>query len=174
LFGKSVTGYAGDSIVFVGNTDREEAPGRKIFENLLLVTDWTHKEIDMLRKLSIEKASTHEFIRCWPEDTLGDIHKKICEHNSIVVMDSNGCLQGIISRKDVVGVIISHSEWKDIPVSKIMNRKILYIPNNVSLADAAEIMLKTNIHQLVVTGSPEGGSVAIGMVTLQDILKNAI
>jgi signal-transduction protein with cAMP-binding, CBS, and nucleotidyltransferase domain len=128
----------------------------------------------MLRNISIEKASTHEFIRCWSEDTLGDIHEKICKHNSIVVMDSNGCLHGIISRKDVVRIIISHSKWKDIPVSKIMNKKILYIPSHVSLAEAAETMLKSNIHQLVVTGPPEGGSVAIGMVTLQDILKNAV
>ena len=55
-----------------------------------------------------------------------------------------------------------------------MTKKVLYIPSHVSLAEAAETMLESDIHQLVITGPPEGGSVAIGIVTLQDVLKNAV
>ena len=68
----------------------------------------------------------------------------------------------------------ARSDWKEIPVSEIMTRKVLYIPNHVSLAEVAETMLQADIHQLVVVGPPEGGSVAIGIITLQDVLNNAI
>ncbi|MFC1945573.1 CBS domain-containing protein [Chloroflexota bacterium] len=48
-----------------------------------------------------------------------------------------------------------------------------HVPNHITLAEAAEIMLGDDIHQLVITGPPEGGSVAVGIVTLQDVLQNA-
>ena len=87
----------------------------------------------MLRKISIVKASTHPLIRAWPEDTLGDIYQKLCKHNSVVVVDATGLFLGIISRKDAVKVILTRSDWKDIPVSEIMTRKVLYVPSHVSL-----------------------------------------
>jgi len=128
----------------------------------------------MLKKISITKASTHPLIKAWPDDTLGDIYEKLCKNNSVVVVDTTGHFQGIISRKDAIKAILTRSDWKDIPVSEIMTRKVLYVPSHVSLAEAAETMLTADIHQLVVVGPPEGGSVALGIITLQDVLKNAI
>ena len=92
----------------------------------------------------------------------------------MVVVDTTGHFQGIISRKDAVKTILTRSDWKDTPVSEIMTREILYIPNHVSLTEAAETMMEADIHQLVVVGPPEGGSVALGIITLQDVLNNAI
>ena len=128
----------------------------------------------MVRKINIDKASTHLLITARPYDTLGGIYEKLCEHNSVVVVDASGQFQGIVSRTDAVKVILTRSDWKDVVVSEIMARKVLYIPNHVSLAEAAEVMLQADIHQLVVVGPPEGGSVAIGIITLQDVLRNAI
>jgi len=128
----------------------------------------------MLRKISISKAAIHPLVKAWPDDTLGDIHEKLCQHNSVVVVDNVGHFQGIISRKDVVGQILDRPDWKGIPVAEVMTRKVLHVPNHVPLAEAARIMLDADIHQLVVTGPPEGGAVAIGIVTLQDVVRNAI
>jgi len=128
----------------------------------------------MLRKINIFKASTHPLIEAHPGDTLGDIYEKLCEHNSVVVVDTSGNFHGIVSRKDAVRTILSRDDWKDIPVSEIMTKKVLYIPSHVDLAEAAQTMLDADIHQLVITGPPEGGSVAVGIITLQDILKNAV
>jgi len=99
----------------------------------------------MLRKISIAKASIHPLIKAWPDDALGDIHEKLCKHNSVVVVDTTGHFQGIISRKDVVKAIITRSDWKDIPVDEVMTKKILYVPSHVSLAEAVEIMLEADI-----------------------------
>jgi len=128
----------------------------------------------MLRKINIANASTHALIKAWPDDTLGDIYEKLCNNNSVVVVDTTGHFQGIVSRKDAVKAVLTRSDWKDIPVSEIMTKEVLYIPNHISLAEAAETMLKADIHQLVVVGPPEGGSVSIGIITLQDVLKNTV
>ena len=127
----------------------------------------------MLRKTTIFKAATHDLIEAHPHDTLGDAHKKFCEHNAVVVVNPEGDFLGIVTRKDAVEVILTRADWKDVPLREIMTHKVLHIPNHVSLAEAAEIMLEEDVHQLVVTGPPEGGSVAVGIVTLEDILKNA-
>ena len=127
----------------------------------------------MLIKINIYNASTHALIHAHPDDTMGDIHKKLCEHNTVIVIDAEGKFLGIISRKDAVKVMLDRTDWNDIPVSDVMTKDVLYIPNHVSLAEAAETMLEADIHQLVITGPPEGGSVAVGIVTLQDVLKNA-
>jgi len=128
----------------------------------------------MLQKITIFKASTHPLIEAHPEDTLGDVYQKLCENNAVVIVDTNGSFQGIVSRKDAVKAILARDDWKSIPVSEIMTKKVLYIPSHVSLAEAAETMLEADIHQLVITGPPEGGSVAVGIVTLQDALKNIV
>jgi len=128
----------------------------------------------MLRNISIARAVIHTLVKAWPDDTLGDIHEKLCKHNSVVVVDNVGHFQGIISRKDVVRETLSRPEWKQIPVAEVMTTRVLYVPNHVSLAEAAKIMIDADIHQLVVTGPPEGGAVAIGILTLEDVVKDAI
>ena len=128
----------------------------------------------MLRKISIFKASTHALVEAHSHDTLGDIHEKLCVNNAVVVVNPEGNFLGIITRKDAVKTILDRTDWKDIPVREIMTTEVLHIPNHVSLAEAAEAMLKDDIHQLVITGPPEGGSVAVGIVTLQDVLNNAV
>lgn len=128
----------------------------------------------MLRKISIFKASTHKLIEARPHDTLGDIHEKLCDHNAVVVVIPEGDFMGIVTRKDAIEAILARADWKDIPLREIMTTKVLHIPNHLSLAEAAEIMLEEDIHQLVITGPPEGGSAAVGIVTLKDIMNNAV
>ena len=128
----------------------------------------------MLRKKTIFDASTHALVHAHPGDTLGDIHWKLCQHNAVVIINAEGNFLGIISRKDAVRAILDQANWRDVPVGDIMTRDVLHIPNHVTLAEAADIMLKDDIHQLVVTGPPEGGSFAVGIITLQDVLNNAV
>jgi signal-transduction protein with cAMP-binding, CBS, and nucleotidyltransferase domain len=128
----------------------------------------------MLRKKSISKVALHPLIKAWPDDTLGDIHEKLCKHNSVVVVDTAGQFKGIICRKDIVREMLSRPDWKEIPVTEVMITKVLYVPNHVSLAEGAKDMLDADIHQLVVTGPPEGGSVPIGILTLGEVVRNAI
>lgn len=70
--------------------------------------------------------------------------------------------------------MLSRPDWKEIPVAEVMTKKVLYVPNHVSLAEAAKDMLDADIHQLVVIGPPEGGSVPIGILTLGEVVRNAI
>jgi signal-transduction protein with cAMP-binding, CBS, and nucleotidyltransferase domain len=133
-----------------------------------------NRRYGMLRKISISNVALHPLIKALPDDTLGDIHSKLGQHNSVVVVDTTGHFKGIICRKDMVRKMLSEPDWKRIPVTEVMITKVLYVPNHVSLAVAAKDMLDADIHQLVVTGPPEGGSVPIGILTLGEVVRNAI
>ena len=128
----------------------------------------------MLRDIRLLKASTHVLILARPGETLGEVHGRLCDHNAVVVVDPEGRLQGIVTRKNALRAILARPDWKTIPVQELMVREVLHVPNHVTLAEAAEVMLGADVHQLVITGPPEGGAVAIGIVTLQDVLKNAV
>jgi signal-transduction protein with cAMP-binding, CBS, and nucleotidyltransferase domain len=127
----------------------------------------------VLQTTRLLKASTHALIQARAGETLGQIHGRLCDSNAVVVVDPEGKLQGIVTRINAVRAILDRPDWKDIPVRELMVTDVLHVPNHVTLAEAAEAMLKADVHQLVITGPPEGGSVAIGIVTLQDVLKNA-
>jgi signal-transduction protein with cAMP-binding, CBS, and nucleotidyltransferase domain len=133
-----------------------------------------NRRYGMLRKISISNVALHPLIKALPDDTLGDIHSKLGQHNSVVVVDTTGHFKGIICRKDIVRKMLSEPDWKRIPVTEVMITKVLYVPNHVSLAVAAKDMLDADIHQLVVTGPPEGGSVPIGILTLGEVVRNAM
>ena len=128
----------------------------------------------MLRKISISNVALHPLIKALSDDALGDIHSKLAQHNSVIVVDTTGHFKGIICRKDIVRKMLSEPDWQRIPVTEVMITKVLYVPNHVSLAEAAKDMLEADIHQLVVTGPPEGGSVPIGILTLGEVVRNAI
>ncbi len=128
----------------------------------------------MLEKMSIEKASIHTLVKALPGDALADVYPKLCQHNSVVVTDTDGHLEGIVSRNDLIGAILDHADaWRELKVSDIMTREVKYVPYHLSLAEAARLMLRADIHQLVVVGPPEGGSVARGVLTLEDVLNHA-
>lgn len=127
-----------------------------------------------MRNIRLLKASTHVLILARPGETLGEIHGRLCDNNAVVIVDADGRLKGIVTRLNAVKAILERPDWKDIPVQELMVKDVLHVPNHVTLAEAAEVMLRADIHQLVITGPPEGGSVAIGIVTLQDVLKNAV
>ena len=114
-----------------------------------------------IAEVGIPKARLHPLVKARPDNTLGDIHPALCMHNSVVVLDTAGHLKGIVCRKDAVREILTRSDWKGIPLAEIMTTNVLYVPNHVSLAEAAKTMLESDIHQLVVTGPAEGGKIVM-------------
>jgi CBS domain-containing protein len=128
----------------------------------------------VLKTRSIIEASTHALIQAHPEDTLVDVNPKLSEHNAVIVIGQGGELVGIVTRKDAIRTMMSSMDWRIVRVHEIMTREVLHVPNHVTLAEAANVMLEADIHQLVITGPSEGGGVPVGIITLQDLIRNAV
>lgn len=85
--------------------------------------------------------------------------------NAVPVMKENGEITGIITSSDIVSI---HDET--LCVADVMSSKVHVCAKNSRIQDAGKIMLKHNIHHLIVM---EDGNV-IGMLSSMDIIKALI
>ena len=82
--------------------------------------------------------------------------------NAVPVLEEDGTITGIISTSDVAKC---HDENEI--VQNLMSDRVHIVLKNNRIQDAAAIMVKNNVHHLVVM---EDGKV-IGMVSSMDIMK---
>ena len=82
--------------------------------------------------------------------------------NALPVLEEDGTITGIVSSSDVAKC---HDENE--LVQNIMSNRVHIVVKNNRVKDAAAIMVKNNVHHLVVM---EDGKV-VGMVSSMDIIK---
>lgn len=103
-------------------------------------------------------------------DGLAEVVKKLVAHNvgALPVIDEVGKVQGIITLRDMVGLMGTSSEPMGVTVSEIMTNKITSAGINSTMADAARLMSDMRIRRLPVVSS-EGE--ILGLVTNKDVLR---
>ena len=103
-------------------------------------------------------------------DGLSEVVKKLIAHNigALPVIDEMGVVQGIITLRDVVGLLGTGSEPLNVAVSEIMTMQMTKIDQDATMVDAVKLMSNLRIRRLPVL-SPEG--VLIGMVTNRDVMR---
>lgn len=103
-------------------------------------------------------------------DGLAEVVKKLIAHNvgALPVIDEVGRVQGIITLRDVVGLLGTGSEPLGVSVSEIMTNKISSAGIQDTMADAVRSMSEMRIRRLPVV-SPERE--VLGLVTNKDVLR---
>ena len=104
-------------------------------------------------------------------DGLEEVAKKLITHNigALPVVDEMGMVQGIITLRDLVGLLGTGSEPLGVKVSEIMTRKITTINADASLAEAVHLMSESRVRRLPIF-SPNT-TIPLGMLTNKDILR---
>jgi len=82
--------------------------------------------------------------------------------NAIPVLEEDGTITGIISTSDIAKC---HDENEI--VQNIMSDRIHIVKKNNRVQDAAGIMVKNNVHHLVVMDNAQ----VVGMISSMDIMK---
>ena len=103
-------------------------------------------------------------------DGLSEVVKKLIAHNigALPVVEEKGVVQGIITLRDLVGLLGTGSEPLNAKVSEIMTKKVRSVGPESTIADAARLMSEIRVRRLpVVSDSGE----LIGMLSSKDILK---
>jgi CBS domain-containing protein len=85
---------------------------------------------------------------------------------SVLVIDDDGKPLGIFTERDLVRVV-AENLGLDIPLSKVMSRKLITANTSESIVSAAMKMIENNIRHLPVI---EEGR-AVGMVSIRDIVR---
>lgn len=85
---------------------------------------------------------------------------------SVVVVDENGELEGILTRTDFVAIVAGQKPKDQTPVSKYMTTDVITGEAGESIREAADRMVTYGIHHLPVVDEEEG---VIGIVTTTDL-----
>lgn len=103
-------------------------------------------------------------------DGLAEVVKKLIAHNvgALPVIDELGTVQGIITLRDVVGLLGTGSEPLGVSVSEIMTRKVTTTGRDATMNEAVKLMSDMRIRRLPIVSS-EGE--VLGLVTNKDVLK---
>ena len=88
---------------------------------------------------------------------------------SIIVVNSKGRLRGILTRRDLLRLAGRPVE-KTMVVSQLINRKLLTTDINSSLQEAADLMIQTHRHRVIVVDQEDPESFPLGVISSMDIV----
>lgn len=104
-------------------------------------------------------------------DGLSEVAKKLVSHNigALPVVDERGSVQGIITLRDLVGLLGTGSEPLDVLVSELATRELLTIEQEKTMAEAAHLMYRGRVRRLPVC--TDRSKPFDGMLTNKDLLR---
>lgn len=132
---------------------------------------------EALSSLVMESATPRDPVRCLtafdpvtiePRATLGEASKAMCESmcGCLLVEQRDGQL-AVVTERDIVRGLADHGldagDW----VTDVMTRDVVTVPADMSIADAAQVMIDAGIRHLVVEDQANS---RIGVVSVRDIL----
>jgi PAS domain S-box-containing protein len=136
-------------------------------------------ETDMLRRVArngkhfyqtkLEQIMSYSVKSVFPDMSVleaSEIMGEMCIKRLPIL--EQGKLVGIVTQTDLVRALTSYGLWRD--VSEIMSRNVAVIPDDATVAEAAELMTLRKISCIVVL---DGGEAA-GVLTQKDMIKRVV
>jgi CBS domain-containing protein len=110
-----------------------------------------------------------------PDEPLCKVLKMLNDRRigALLVIDGKGCLQGVISERDVLRTAYrTKGKMCDIPVRKIMTprKKLVTAGKEDSISDLMATMTKNRVRHVPIL---DGGKV-IGILSIGDVVKNLL
>ena len=105
-----------------------------------------------------------------PENTLKQMADEMLAKKigSLLVIDKEGTLVGIISERDFLTIVGEHTkDWEDITVSDVMTKEVVTAAPEDTLEQVMSIMTEHHIRHIPVMGNDE----IVGVLALGDIIN---
>ena len=104
------------------------------------------------------------------DDSVADAMKKMLDRRltSLIVEEEGGATHGILTRKDIIGKIISdRKDPRKVKVCEIMSKPLLIVSPDLDTKYIARLMAQTNVRRF---GVIEDGKL-IGVISNSDVLR---
>jgi CBS domain-containing protein len=117
--------------------------------------------------MRIADVMRREFITVAPEDTLGEVARQMVDKSmGAVIVKDYGRLIGILTERDMLGAMAARVHTSEARVRQWMTPDPVTITPDVSLDEAAQIMLDNGFRHLPVME----GSTVVGYVSLRRVV----
>ncbi|WP_142859928.1 CBS domain-containing protein [Salinigranum halophilum] len=103
-----------------------------------------------------------------PNATLGEAAAQLLEHNigSVVVVDDDGHLEGILTATDFVRLAAEDAVASDVRVEEYMSTDVVTTTANDPITSVADTMIDNRFHHVPVVDDEEG---VVGIITTTDL-----
>ena len=121
----------------------------------------------------VTKLSKRECFTLSEHDTLKSASEKLQKHNigAMPVLDKqNNEVIGIVSERDLARFIFRDEFKNDLPITKIMTKKIITCNLNTSVTELMEIITQNKIRHIPIV---EGKKI-LGIVSVGDVVNHVI
>lgn len=130
----------------------------------------------MKKGRTVLEAKRYGIYSCYRNTPLLEASRKMVTEDisSLVVLDDQGYLTGIITRTDLVRAYLEHEDWENLPVADYMSEDVITVYPKATLLEVANLLQEKHIHRVVVIRDEDGKQRAIAVISDTDILYHMI
>jgi CBS domain-containing protein len=128
-------------------------------------------EQEPVKRETVGDVMSGTFLVCREDNTVLSAARTMTQAGwrSIIVVNSRGELQGVITGHDLLP-LAGTSVQESLKVSEKMNRDLITIDIHASLQQAADLMIHTHRHRLIVVDERDPKSFPLGVISSFDIV----
>ncbi len=125
---------------------------------------------------TVLEAKRYGVYSCYHNTPLLEASRKMVTEDisSIVVLDDEGYLSGIVTRTDLVRAYLENDEWETKLVSDYMSPEVVTVNPKASLLEVARLLQDKHIHRVVVVRDEDGRKRAVAVVSDSDLVYHMI
>jgi len=125
---------------------------------------------------TVLEAKRYGIYSCYRNTPLLEASRKLVSEDisSLVVLDEQGYLTGIITRTDLVRAYLENEAWENLPVEDYMSEDVITVYPKATLLEVANLLQQKHIHRVVVIREEDGNPRAISVISDTDILYHMV
>lgn len=125
---------------------------------------------------TILEAKSYGVYSCYNQTPLGEAARKMVSEDisSVVIMDMDGYLTGILTRTDLVRAYLENENWDELPAEEYMSSSVVTVSPKATLMEVATLLQNHHIHRVVVVREDNGKFRAVAVVSDSDLLAQMI
>ena len=104
-----------------------------------------------MRTLSVMQAKRFGVWTTASTATLLEVARELVDRNisGLVVVDAEGCLEGLITRTDLVRAAHDRRDWMNLTASDYMVRNVVTVRLDDSLQHVMDLLIEHHVHRVV-------------------------
>jgi CBS domain-containing protein len=125
-----------------------------------------------MKTLTVLKAKRYGVYTCHTDLSLREAARKMVDEDisSLVVVDGDGVLLGILTRVDLMRARQSHDDWGSLGVGSVMSPDVVTVRPEETLDTVMALLLDRHIHRVVVVRQEDDGLHPVAVLSAADIV----